>query len=83
MIQSINQRHFKRYLHKFSSVLIDENLTGSFENQRHDLVLGNYCLDSDLKCLLQGLVKAGYVRGSTLLGAPYDFRKAANEQGFN
>ena len=32
-------------------------------------------------CLLQGLVKAGYVRGSTLLGAPYDFRKAANEQG--
>jgi len=31
--------------------------------------------------IVEGLVKAGYVRGSTLLGAPYDFRKAANEQG--
>ena len=29
----------------------------------------------------QGLVKDGYVRGDTLLGAPYDFRRAANEQG--
>jgi len=31
--------------------------------------------------IVEGLVKAGYVRGHTLLGAPYDFRKAANEQG--
>lgn len=31
--------------------------------------------------IVEGLVKMGYVRNKTVIGAPYDFRKAANEQG--
>ena len=31
--------------------------------------------------LVSGLVGGGYTRGTSIRGAPYDFRKAANEQG--
>ena len=31
--------------------------------------------------IVTGLLPQGYVRGSNLHGAPYDFRRAANEHG--